>query len=202
MSRVDYEVLKFVCQKLNEFNAEYECGFLIKGEEEDYGLDLLFTGITEEGSRFEREYEVKTMRGRFNDRDYLTKVAGRNSKCRYCNSGRTFEEIDSCRECPDFGNVPIMMINSTDKYGRPNGKWHKLEEVKGGLIFVKEGEILVFTQKALKKAFLRFIWIECEHTTDFSDRSKNLERKAAIDIDKYSTRIKCKVPEKFLVDKK
>ena len=204
MSRVDYEVLKFVCQKLNEFNAEYECGFLMKGEEEDYGLDLLFTGITEEESRFETEYEVKTMRGRYNDREFLTKVAGRNRSCRYCESARTYEDFDrDTTPMPEEfkGGKPIMMINSTDKYGNLTGKWHKLEEVKGGLIFVRAGEILVFTQKALKKAFLGFVWINCSHTTDFGDRCRYWERKAAIDIDKYSTRIKCKVPEKFLKNK-
>lgn len=204
MFRVDYEVLEFVCQKVNEYVAEYECGISMKGEEEDYGLDLLFTGITEADKYYETEYEVKTMRGRYNDREFLTKIAGRNRSCRYCYSARTYEDFDRDKTpMPEEfkGGKPIMMINSTDKYGNLTGKWHKLEEVKGGLIFVKEGEILIFTQEALKKAFLGFVWIKCSHTTDFGDRGRHWERKAAIDIDKWSARIKCEVPRKFWEEK-
>lgn len=198
MRKKEIDSLEFVCENLNRF---LEGDFYLKSEEEDYGIDLGYSGYTEAGSFYDIPYEVKTMRGKFNDREYLTKKAGRNSKCRYAESAETVEELEGFTECPDFGNVPIMMINSTDRYGRPNGKWHKLEEAAGGLVFLKKGEILVFTQKALQKAFLGFIWIKCTPTTDFGYEPPHWERKAAIDIDKWSMRLKCEVPRKFWEEK-
>ena len=196
MDRTDKERLEFVCRKLNPF---FEVGFYMTGNEEDYGIDLGCSGYTEEGTVFDIPYEVKTITNKFTN-EYLSKVAGRNPKCRYCVTADTVEELESCTDMPDWlkADTPIHILNSTDKYGRPNGKWHRLLEANGGLIYVRKGEILVYTPNALKKAFLGYIWIKCTHTTEFEDRKMGWERKAAIDMTKWSYRIKCEVPEEFL----
>lgn len=180
-------------------NEEFNAGFFPTGEEEDYGLDLNCTGYTDSGRFFHILYEVKTIRRKFTE-EYLRTVAGRNAKCRYCDSADTVEELERCSELPEWltGDTPVHVINSTDKYGRPTGKWHKLREARGGLIYLKEGELLVFTPKGLREAFLGYLWIKCGHTTDFEDNEVTWERKAAIDLAKYSYKIKCEVPRKFL----
>lgn len=200
MERIDRESLEFICGEYNKYHEGYECGIQMRGEEEDYGLDLFVTGITEAGAYYETEYEAKTIRKKFNW-EYLTKVAGRNRYCRYCESASTVEEFETdTTPMPEFlaGDKPIHVINSTTRNGELKGKIHKMLEARAGLIFLREGEILVYTPKALKNAILGYLWIKCKPTTDFSYEPPHWERKAAIDLTKYSYKIKCKVPEDLL----
>lgn len=199
--RVDYDSLEFVAGKITEDceKREVEAGMVGPTMFDDYQADLYETGITAGSEFYSTPYEVKTMSRKFNYK-YQTTIAGRNSRCRYCESASTIEEMEVDRTpMPDFlkGGIPIHVINDTDYYGgTENAKKNKALEGKWGLIFVMEGKILIYSPKAVKRAILGYIWIKVYHSK--WNQKVQWERKAVIDLSAYSRKIECDVPDDFL----
>ena len=198
--RRDLDRLRFIEGKLNEYYGG-EIGFWIPSETEDYGLDMRASGFTG-GKAKVVPFEAKTVKAKF-DRRYLTEVAGRNGKCRYCDSAATFEEMESdTTPMPGWltGSTPVHVINSTDKFGREEGsKWAAMRRQRAGLVFLTKGGILIYSPKDFQKAVLGHFWIHCSHTSEFGESTKQWERKAAVDMNKYTVRIDCEVPQELLV---
>lgn len=197
--RRDLDRLRFIEERLNEYYGG-EIGFWIPSETEDYGLDMRASGFTG-GKAKVVPFEAKTVKAKF-DRRYLTEVAGRNGKCRYCDSAATFEEMESdTTPRPDWltGATPVHVINSTDRKGRPEGsKWATMLEQGAGLVWLTKRGILLYSPEDFKRAILGHFWILCGHTSEFRDRGLRWERKAAVDMNKYTVRIDCEVPEDLL----
>lgn len=197
--RIDKDRLQEHCDIINAYREDYESGMHMPTKFEDYGIDLCETGWTKDNRFYAIPYEDKSLSKKYTYR-YLTKIAGRNDKCRYCSSGTPVEEVEADRTpMPDWlkGNAQVLALNATDKYGNFRGKWFTLEKFKSGLVVELKGEggeLLVFTPKALQKAFLDYYWIECEHTTEFNDRTLGWELKAAVDLRKFSY----KIPREFI----
>lgn len=197
--RSDKDRLQEHCDIINAYREDYESGMHMQTPFEDYGIDLRETGWTEDNRFYVTPYEDKSLSGKYTY-SWLETVAGRNDKCRYCSSATTVEKLEADRTpMPKWtkGKEQILALNATDKYGKLSGKWFKLQEAKSGLVVELKGEggeLLVFTPKALQKAFLGYYWIKCEHTTEFNDRTLGWELKAAVDLRKFSY----KVPREFI----
>lgn len=200
--RADYKRLQRQCDIMNAYNSGYECGALVETEYEDYGpYDFVETGWTEDSRFYVKMYESKTVKKKF-DLGYLSTVAARNPNCRYCSSAATQEEVAGTEwrkeDIPYYatGGTPIHVLNAIGRGGGP-GKWQKMLKHGIGLVLELEaegGELLIFSPKALKTAFLGYLWIKCGHTTEFSDREVGWELKAAVDLTKYTY----KIPREFI----
>lgn len=207
--RVDLDLLRWLAKTITE---EYDRKGLDAGMPappvyEDFGADNYITAYTKERKFVATPYEIKSMRDRFTEsgEDYYRTVAGRNRLCRYgLTAGTpTQEEIkEDNTEKPEWAesDTPIHVVNASTRNGlREGSKIDKILKGRWGLIYVRRGEILLFSPRDVEKAILGYFWIWVTPTEDFNDGlPPHWELKAAIDISKFTSRIECEVPEKFV----
>jgi len=71
--------------------------------------------------------------------------------------------------------LPIYFINET--------KWNRIMDAKGCLCYLAPDGMLLFSNKALKDAFVGFADYYVKHTTQFADKRMEWEKKAVLNLE-------------------
>lgn len=205
--KIEYASEEYVMGTANAFfeREGLDMRFAPPGRFEDYGIDIYATGYTESDRFFCSQYEIKTLRGKWGDKEKQRTYAGRNRHCRYCFSAATVEELEADRTPkPDWAEdttTPIAVINASTKWGSFKGsKVHTLLKAHAGLVFVTADRIYIFAPYDLRNAILGYLWINGTHYEDYGNGKKERvwEKKAAIALDRATYIIKADAPEEIL----
>lgn len=205
-ARNDTDTLWFVAEQLKKRYTWVKDVVIPKVE--DYGPDMLL--YTKEGKVF--EVEVKSTRKgmlklgeHYNDYFRIDNKSGMFRSCDWKNAPAEdtgFSDINETnyRELEfKAGDAPVELkdkycyvlnASAKNRFGltelMPEScKFYKMMASKRSiLIYVAVDGMLLWNNTALRDAFIGYTFMECRHTEDFYDRSKDFELKALIDMEK------------------
>ena len=209
MERIETRRLERAVKDLNEeYNAD-GIGFFMPSNEEDYGIDILTSGVTKSGNEVWLKTELKTISNLYGDLFdkggfYRTRAA-RNRAWRYgltADTKTSQEAINSDRTgAPWWAGTdrPLHVLNAADKYGNTDdAKLTKLLENRYPVVVMFKGGYLVFTAEDLEKAIVGYAWQLLPHNKELADKSVRWELKAVIDMSMYTRWIKKDIPADLL----
>lgn len=212
MARTDLPRLKRAIADLNEYYEGTGIGFFMPSENEDYGIDIPMSGVTDKGYVIRKGVELKAInnkRGHLFDGKFYKTKACRNSKCRYGLTGNTNasqESVENDRTpMPNwcYSNAPLHVLNANTLDGKyEKSKMDTLRRYGAAVVFMFCDGYLIFSLKDLEEAIVGYAWIYVTHTEEeldenYSDEPR-WELKAVIDMNKYTRWIKKEVPAYLL----
>ena len=212
MARLDLPRLKRAIADLNEYYEGTGIGFFMPSESEDYGIDIPMSGVSKGGRAVWSKMELKAVSPIYGDLfaegGFYRRTAARNRAWRYGLTADTkvSQEAISADTTPKpewcYTDAPYEVLNASTKDSRWEGsKVEKLLRERCGVIFMAVDGYYVFSPKDLKKAIVGYAWQLVPHTTEGDDSTVAFERKAVIDMNKYTRWIEKEVPASLLVRK-
>ena len=170
--RKDNRSLEYVSGKLEEIYPSITD--IYYNQEEDYNIDLQVSAATSTGVT-----EVKSISTKYGplSGDYWVTGSTTNNNWRWCVSG-TQESIaeDTTPYPEEMKGKRLIMLNEY--------KYNKLNRVKGGLVYLAQDGLLIFSNRQLNTALAGKGWLLCRKTKEFGDRRREWEHKVLLDMTK------------------
>lgn len=213
MKRIDEKQTEFITNYLNGY--DWVSSAWTKTEE-DFNLDCYFsTSATTYGVEI-KTFQNQTLMGTDGEINDYFKVGNTTGLCRnfrYCNvpdkddslaeifaeyygtcDTTSIEDYDEdTTPCPDeFKDKKVFIVNASAISGGKEivmsnySKWFKLNSGHNMLIIMAQDGLFIFTEKAIKKAFLGYCRMKTKHTNNsnalIKDFNEYYELKALLDM--------------------